>query len=93
VTEVCRELPTGDTAQLQEKLSRSGQCFFVVNKPSQDASTVVSYYSVKAAGVQVYLELTFKQGFPGVKVTAKTAPGNVHFAKFAIAGLGQLLKA
>lgn len=93
VTEVCRELPTGDTAQLQEKLSRSGQCFFVVNKPSQDASMVVSYYSVKAAGVQVFLELTFKQGFPGVKVTAKTAPGSVHFAKLAIAGLGQLLKA
>jgi len=93
VTEVCRELPTGDTAQLQEKLSRSGQCFFVVNKPSQDASMVVSYYAVKAAGVQVFLELTFKQGFPGVKVTAKTAPGSVHFAKLAIAGLGQLLKA
>jgi AP-1 complex subunit beta-1 len=92
-TEVCRDLPTGDTSQLQDKLAKSGVCFFVVNKPSQDPSMVVSYYAIKAAGTQVFLELTFKQGFPGVKVTAKTSVGNVHIAKLTIAGLGQLLKA
>jgi len=90
-TDVLRELATGDTAQLMDRLARSGAFFHVVNKPGQDAATTVPYYAARMGDARFYLELTLKQGFPAAKVTCKS-PAGAHLARLAIAALAQVLR-
>ncbi len=89
--EVAKELPSCDAPSVQQRLGRA-KVTFVANRPGPDASIALGYFSAKGPDGSVFLvEVTFKQGFPAVKVVVKTSAG-AGAAKLGLAGVVHALR-
>jgi hypothetical protein len=86
-----------DVEVVKAKLARSN-VYHIVHRPGPDASLFMEYFAARgmdvmgnASGSALYVELTFKAGFPAVKVVVKAE--NHDLGKLGAASLVKLLQA
>jgi AP-1 complex subunit beta-1 len=90
--DIAREVATLDAEAVKSKLAAKN-LFHLATRPGPDPSMQLHYYSARALdntgnfeGASLLFELTFKQGVPAIKVTAKSALPE-PFTKLACAAM------
>ncbi len=95
-TEVVRDLPPAhcDVERAKGKLGGTGKVAILTTRPGPDGGVTQMVYAASRgpSGIPLLFELTFKAGFPAVRVVAKTSAG-AAVAKMALAGVVGLLRA
>jgi hypothetical protein len=81
---------------VKARLARAN-VYHIVHRPGPDPSLSMEYFSARtmdvmgnASGSALHAELTFKTGFPAIKVVVKA--DNADLAKLAAAALAKLLQ-